>query len=99
MVCYQVVFKELEDFEFILQPAKYDAGYCKGRCPPRYNPASHHALLQSLVWKRDRSLAPRPCCAPSKLKSLQMLVLDADDPTKLRVVSWTEMEVEECACT
>lgn len=94
-----VIFKDLKGFEFIVQPKNFDAGYCKGRCPPRYNPAHHHAFLQSLIWKEDRRKAPRPCCAPSKLDELEILYFDENDPTKLKISSWKNMKVLECACS
>ncbi|XP_074100929.1 TGF-beta domain-containing family member maverick [Cotesia typhae] len=94
-----VIFKDIKGFEFIVQPKNFDAGYCKGRCPPRYNPAHHHALLQSLIWKEDKRKAPRPCCAPSKLAELEILYFDENDPTKLKVSSWKNMRVLECACS
>ncbi|OXU30525.1 hypothetical protein TSAR_007328 [Trichomalopsis sarcophagae] len=94
-----VTFKDLEGFDFIIQPKNFDAGYCKGRCPPRYNPAHHHALLQSLIWKEDRKKAPRPCCAPSKLAELEILYFDENDATKLKVSNWKDMRVIECACS
>lgn len=95
----EVVFKELEGFGFILEPKSFDAGYCKGRCPPRYNPANHHALLQSLIWKQDRDRAPRPCCAPNKLTDLEVLHMDDKDSTKLKVSKWKDIGVLECACS
>ncbi|KAK2587319.1 hypothetical protein KPH14_003038 [Odynerus spinipes] len=94
-----VIFKDLKGFEFIVQPKTFDAGYCKGRCPPRYNPAHHHALLQSLIWKEDRRKAPRPCCAPSKLAELEILYFDENDSTSLKVSNWKNMRVLECACS
>lgn len=94
-----VIFKDLKGFEFIIQPKDFDAGYCKGRCPPRYNPAHHHALLQSLIWKEDRKKAPRPCCAPSKLAELEILYFDENDTSKLKVSNWKNMKVLECACS
>ncbi|CAB3365864.1 Hypothetical predicted protein [Cloeon dipterum] len=95
----EVVFKDFEDFQYVVQPAKYDAGVCRGRCPASYNPSSHHALIQGLLWRKDRSRAPRPCCTPHKLKSLQMLVLDPKNHTKLMVVDFKDMEVVNCACS
>lgn len=95
----EVVFKDLEGFGFIFQPKKFDAGYCKGRCPPRYNPAHHHALLQSLIWQQDRERAPRPCCAPNKLTELEILHVDEHDHTKLKVTIWKNIRVLECACS
>ncbi|XP_029043065.2 bone morphogenetic protein 4 [Osmia bicornis bicornis] len=94
-----VMFKDLRGFDFIVYPKTFDAGYCKGRCPPRYNPAHHHALLQSLLWKEDRKKVPKPCCAPSKLDQLMILYYDEDDSTQLKVSYWQNIQVLECACS
>ncbi|XP_016971671.2 uncharacterized protein LOC108039247 [Drosophila rhopaloa] len=94
-----VAFKDIKGFEFILQPKVFDAGYCHGRCPPRHNPAHHHALLQSLIWQEDHSRAPRPCCAPSKLEMLEILHVDEVHSDKLKISTWSDMQVIECACS
>ncbi|XP_076620312.1 TGF-beta domain-containing family member maverick [Colletes latitarsis] len=94
-----VMFKELKGFEFIVYPRTFDAGYCKGRCPPRYNPAHHHALLQSLLWKEDRKKVPKPCCAPSKLDQLMIVYYDENNSTQLKVSYWKNIQVLECACS
>ncbi|KAH8256469.1 hypothetical protein KR032_009424, partial [Drosophila birchii] len=94
-----VVFKDIKGFEFILQPKVFDAGYCHGRCPPRHNPAHHHALLQSLIWQEDHSRAPRPCCAPSKLEMLEILHIDENHSDKLKISTWSDMQIVECACS
>lgn len=95
----EVVFKDLPGFEFIIQPFRFDAGYCKGRCPPRYNPAHHHAVIQSLMWKKDKTRAPRPCCSPSKLADLEILHVDEKNSSALKVSTWKNMRVLECACS
>ncbi|KAL1130158.1 hypothetical protein AAG570_013096 [Ranatra chinensis] len=94
----QVVFRELPGYEFIIQPYGFDAGFCKGACPYRFNPANHHSSLQSLLWRQKKGSAPRPCCAPSKLDRLEILHLDESDPTRLKLAKWTNMKVTECAC-
>lgn len=94
-----VAFKDIKGFEFILQPKVFDAGYCHGRCPPRHNPAHHHALLQSLIWQEDHSRAPRPCCAPSKLEMLEILHIDENHSDKLKISTWSDMQILECACS
>ncbi|XP_043508217.1 bone morphogenetic protein 2-A [Frieseomelitta varia] len=94
-----VMFKDLKGFEFIVYPKTFDAGYCKGRCPPRYNPAHHHALLQSLLWKEDRKKVPKPCCAPSKLDELMIVYFDENDTTQLKNSYWKNIQVLECACS
>lgn len=95
----EVTFKEIKGFEFIIQPKVFDAGYCHGRCPPRYNPAHHHAMLQSLIWKQNHHKAPRPCCAPSKLVELEILHVDEKDSEKLKISTWSDMKIVECACS
>ncbi|XP_023036610.1 uncharacterized protein LOC6651366 [Drosophila willistoni] len=94
-----VVFKDIKGFEFILQPKSFDAGYCQGRCPPRHNPANHHALLQSLIWQQDHNRVPRPCCAASKLTELEILHVDEEHSDKLKISTWSDMQVVECACS
>ncbi|ACY70488.1 uncharacterized protein mav [Drosophila virilis] len=94
-----VAFKDIKGFEFIIQPKVFDAGYCRGRCPPRHNPAHHHALLQSLIWQKDHNRAPRPCCAPSKLTELEILHVDEEHSDKLKISTWSDMQVLECACS
>lgn len=85
--------------DFIIQPKKFDGGICKGRCPPHYNAAHNHAVLQSLMWRQNKNLTPRVCCAPSKLHHLEILTVDEDNPAKLSVKQWENMVVLECACS
>ncbi|KAH8376041.1 hypothetical protein KR093_010961, partial [Drosophila rubida] len=95
----EVDFKNIKGFEFIIQPKTFDAGYCKGRCPPRHNPAHHHALLQSLMWQQDHNRVPRPCCVPSKLTEIEILHVDEDHSDKLKISTWSNMQVLDCACS
>ncbi|KAI9575698.1 hypothetical protein GQX74_015018 [Glossina fuscipes] len=72
--------------------------YCHGRCPPRYNPTHHHAMLQSLICKQDHRKAPlRPCCALSKRDELEILQVDEKDSEKLEISTSSDMQVVECA--
>ena len=69
----------------------------------RYKPLSDHSLLQSLVRLRSGQgaswmSAPSPCCAPSSYESLDILHLDDQDPTKLKVTNWKNIKVSQCAC-
>lgn len=146
----RVVFADIPGFDFIAEPKWFDAGLCRGRCPAKYNPATRHAFIQSMMWKqhkndqnnknggddddddrnrgpgsgdgdagrrrgrrkvRHRGAAaagsasssnrapPKPCCAPSKLDRLQIVHVDEADPSRLKVTTWEEMAVVECACS
>lgn len=94
----QVVFNQLPGYQFVQQPFSFDAGYCKGGCPYKFNHANHHAHLQDLIRWLNKNDAPKLCCAPSKLEPLQIIHLDEEDHTKLKVSTWSNMKVTECAC-
>lgn len=111
-------FAQIPDMQFIMQPKVFDAGLCRGRCPPRYHPAHHHSLIQGLLRRREQReqrdaehpvkqhtggphrgpRVPRPCCAPAKLQPLDVLIVDEDNPDKLKLAEWSEMKVLTCAC-
>ncbi len=102
-----VKLRELEGFGFIMQPAEFDAFYCRGKCPPRYLPRNDHSLLQSLLHLKSqremgegggRARIKQPCCNPSKFESIDILHLDEMDPTRLKVTHWKNIIVSECAC-
>eukprot|EP00102_Acyrthosiphon_pisum_P006881 XP_003240767.2 PREDICTED: protein decapentaplegic-like [Acyrthosiphon pisum] len=127
----RVVFADIPGFDFIVEPKWFDAGLCRGRCPAKYNPATRHAFIQSLLWKQHNNRRggvtggerrsrrkvrhgggsvvaattkapqppPKPCCAPRKLDRLQIIHVDESDPSSLKVTTWKEMAVVECACS
>lgn len=99
-------FKEMGD---ILEPKTYEAGYCQGMCPPNYNFATNHSRIQGLMHQLDKReaklfrnktmLVPKTCCAPSKLGDLEILIVNSQEPDKLKVEKWQNMRVLECACS
>ena len=104
-----VNLRELEGFNFILEPTEFNAFMCRGKCPARYKPLNDHSLLQSLMHIKHQHEAldavdepinkvKRPCCVPSKLASLPILHLDENNPSKLKVTTWKSIIVTECAC-
>ena len=104
-----VNLRELEGFNFILEPTEFNAFMCRGKCPARYKPLNDHSLLQSLMHIKHQHEAvdavdepmnriKRPCCVPSKLSSLPILHLDENNPSKLKVTTWKSIIVTECAC-
>ena len=100
-----VKFRDLQGFNFILEPAEFNAYMCRGKCPARFRPLNDHSLLQSLVHMKQQrqegdhqGRVKRPCCVPAKLSSLPILHLDEENPTKLKVTVWKSIIVTECAC-
>ncbi|XP_050091210.1 uncharacterized protein LOC126574857 [Anopheles aquasalis] len=94
-----VDFRDIQGYEFIIQPKIFDAGFCRGRCPTKYNPATHHALLQSLLHEHIKYDVPKPCCAPTRLDHIDILHPDPKNPQRLKVSTWHSMRVLECACS
>ena len=103
-----VDFDELGGFDFIISPRNFTAYYCRGRCPPTYNPASDHALLQGWIyqkWKRDQRATgarkpppvPKACCVPSKLDALPISIWD--DNGKPGLTFWNDLVARECKCS
>ena len=87
---------------FIFQPRIFDAHLCRGRCPPRFNMANDHAMLQSIMHLKTRhqihGKIPKPCCVGRKFRPLDILHVDDLDPTKLKVTRWKDVIVTECGC-
>ena len=92
-----VRFDDLPNFDFVVAPKEFDAYYCSGKCPPRYNPANEHALLQSLLNMKKTENVPKPCCAPTDLKGLHFL--HYGETGKLQTSFWSDVIVTECGCT
>ena len=99
-----VNLKELEGFEFVVEPQELNAYMCDGKCPPIYHPLTEHYLLQSLVHLMDPEMTGmeervrKPCCVAGKLSNLPVLHLDEENPTKLKVTTWRGVIVTQCGC-
>lgn len=93
-------FKEMGGYEHIIHPRHFDAGFCDGTCPFRHNTGNNHAYFQSLAHHQLRKEnVPNVCCAPTRLMDLEVLHLDEDDPTKLKVTTMKKMQAMKCSCT
>ncbi|KAG8191396.1 hypothetical protein JTE90_006137 [Oedothorax gibbosus] len=77
---------------WVVAPSSFDAFWCEGRCEGAgASFASTHALVQRLVGRA-------PCCAPRRLRPLDLLHFDDADPPQLVVTRHPGMVVRECAC-
>jgi transforming growth factor beta, invertebrate len=93
-------FKEMGGYEHIIHPRHFDAGFCEGTCPFRHNTGNNHAYFQSLAHHQlGKDNVPNVCCAPSRLTDLEVLHLDEEDPTKLKVTTMKKMQAIKCSCT
>ena len=98
----KVDLTQLPGFDFIEQPKYFDAYMCKGRCPLRYSAQNAHAYLQSLMHLKSKKLdlnqVPKPCCVGTQFQPLDVLHLDPNDNTKLKVTHWKNVVVSSCGC-
>lgn len=95
----KVQFKDVAGLDFVIQPKSFDAGYCEGSCPTAYNPAHEHAVLQGRLADSGKYQIPRPCCAAAVLSDVDVLHVDEEDNTKLKVTTFKNMRVLQCACS
>ncbi|GFR11553.1 hypothetical protein TNCT_278611 [Trichonephila clavata] len=94
----KISFKEI-GWNWILQPKEVEIFYCRGRCNGTNDVfSSNHAIFRSILNIKGRNVT-RPCCTPYKLKSLELLHYDNNDPPQLVVSKHKAMIVDECACT
>ncbi|CAB3410071.1 unnamed protein product [Caenorhabditis bovis] len=76
--------------EWLISPKTIETSFCKGRCTKPLSKASNHAQMQSLF-------ASEPiCCAPSNLKSLNLLYRDEKGRTTIR--NYPRMLIGSCSC-
>lgn len=93
-------FKELGGYDYIIQPRNFDAGFCDGTCPYKYNVANNHAFFQSLARHQlKNSDVPNVCCAATRLVDMEVLHIDENDHTRLKVTTMKKMRVMKCSCT
>lgn len=93
-------FKELGGYDYIIQPRNFDAGFCDGTCPYKFNVANNHAFFQSLARHHlKNSNVPNVCCAPTRLVDMEVLHIDETDHTRLKVTTMKKMRVMKCSCT
>lgn len=93
-------FKELGGYDYIIEPRKFDAGYCDGTCAFRENVANNHAFFQSLARNHSQhSHVPNVCCAPTRFVDMEILHVDELDHTKLKVTTMKKMKAMRCSCT
>lgn len=97
---WTIDFKELGGYDYIIQPRHFDAGFCDGTCPFRHNMGSNHAYFQSLAHHQlKKEDVPNVCCAPTRLQDLEILHIDENDHTKLKVTTMKKMRAMKCSCT
>ena len=97
---WEIDFKELGGYDYIIQPRNFDAGFCDGTCPYKYNVANNHAFFQSLARHQlHNPNIPNVCCAPTRLLDMEVLHIDEHDHTRLKVTAMKKMKVIKCSCT
>eukprot|EP00057_Strongylocentrotus_purpuratus_P019983 XP_011674457.1 PREDICTED: growth/differentiation factor 8-like [Strongylocentrotus purpuratus] len=80
-------------WDWIIAPRTYDANYCSGSCPDHYFYRYPHTQL---ISQMDRLAVAGPCCSPSKMTSVSLLIFDEDGD--IRNAELQDMAVEKCDC-
>ena len=85
--------------DWIIAPEGYAAFYCLGECSFPLNAhmnATNHAIVQTLVHLMNPTMAPKPCCAPTKLSAISVLYFD--DNSNVILKKYRNMVVRACGC-
>lgn len=94
-----VSFQRLGWQDWIIAPEGYSAFFCFGECSfplsAQMN-ATNHAIVQTLVHLMNPTVAPQPCCSPTKLSAISVLYFD--DSNNVVLKKYTNMVVKACGC-
>ena len=97
-VDFTVDFSVIGWDRWIIYPDSFTAYRCGGQCKSpliqAHNP-TNHAVLQSLMRKREKDSAPWPCCVPTKLRPIAMLYYEHDE---IVLRKHENMVVDKCSC-
>ena len=94
----QIQFEELGLAYLIIRPKEYLFTYCDGSCSSStllHQPASVHALFQSIIKKKNPTL-PQPTCVPSQFADDHFLLRQNDGSIELYPIK--DIIVKQCAC-
>ena len=92
---------------YIFAPKTIDINYCEGSCRhpiPGQISSTTHSQLRSLLHEfsaknTDLEGIGQPCCAPTKLISLTLLILnETARPPLWSVTTWSGVKVLRCGC-
>lgn len=95
--CRYPLVVDFDNFEWdwIVQPRRYLASYCSGKCTMALNSKSPHAHILSLANKAGAEMAG-PCCTPTKMSPISMIYFDDRGRLMYRILK--DMVVDRCGC-
>ena len=95
---FTIDFETIGWDKWIIYPSSFQAYRCGGKCRhpliQAFNP-TNHAVLQSLMRKRDRNSAHWPCCVATKLQPISMLYYEHEE---IVVRRHEDMVADQCSC-
>lgn len=94
---WTVNFDDVYWGHYIIAPKNYSARYCDGTCTrlEEFKKKTNHAQIRYYLIQQNTEGIPPPCCASSKLDSLNFLIRTNDGIT---LKEYPEMIVNDCAC-
>nr|CAB3225926.1 TGFbeta-NA1 transforming growth factor beta superfamily signaling ligand precursor [Phallusia mammillata] len=94
-----VRFDDLGWSDWIIAPRAVQAYRCAGECPYPLGASlnsTNHALMMSLMNSVEPEKSTKPCCVPTKLRSVSLLYIDNAKNVVLR--QFEDMVIESCGC-
>ncbi|RWS01459.1 Inhibin beta B chain-like protein [Dinothrombium tinctorium] len=95
-----ISFEEIGWGDWIIAPKGFDANYCVGKCSSPYlmmRAQTSFLIKEEFKIKSENRLeSVVACCVPTRMSSLNMLVIDYENRVVMK--KFPEMIVEECGC-
>lgn len=94
-----VSFKEIGWDDWILQPAGYEAYFCRGSCTTAASltiTGSHHNAIVRRLMQTGKKVDLVPCCTPTKYSEISLLYMNNNQTYIQKTLP--NMVVEACGC-
>ena len=91
-----VTFRELGWHRWICFPTSFVSYECSGTCPTNHRVATEYSRIKSLMHDLDPTDWGPPCCAPTKLSPLWLMMFNSTGD--LEFIEQPDMIVDECKC-
>ena len=91
-------FTELGLSDEIISPSGFNAYQCKGKCSSTQGKTfpNRSSLMALLEEKKGIKIEGEPCCVPTKLAPISVLIFDKNENVVLK--KFDDMVVKECGC-
>ena len=93
-----IFFKQIGWDNWIIAPPSFELNFCSGECKFPFHDSmntTNHAIIHGIVRSTNVDV-PGPCCVPTELASIDMLIANEYDNAILN--TYPGMKIKSCGC-